>query len=202
VWYPKVAGINNDINFNQRERWSIMSRYLKISYPKGHSCSKGLRWAITYIGKHYGRRANIAGYTDREYFKHGRNFIAKRFGAFSKGAVLSMVKSKGIKDANARQWSYHKRIYVDAYAYIIKLLFKCPPVDMTEVAKLLEGLYQDVCNDSGKGEELERLCSNALLFWQKQMLSLYRANPNASNGSREDADKILTGIIKVDKPLP
>jgi len=179
-----------------------MSQYLKISHPAGDSCSKGLRLSITYIGKHYGRRANREGYSDREYFRCGKNFIAKRFGAFSKTAVLLMVKPKRIKGSNVKQWCYNKRVYAGAYKYILELLLKNPASDKVYVAELLNRLYQDVYDMGENNNELARLCSNALLFWQKEMLGLHLVNSNIPSASKEEAGKILMEIAEVDRPLP
>jgi len=176
-----------------------MSQYLKISYPRLKPSSGGLKMSITYIGKHYGKLANKEGYKSRKYFKYGKKFIAKRFGSFCETAIHLMAEPKRIKNSDKKQWCYNKRIYVKAYDYIIELLFKRRFSDGVYVKELLNSLYQDACRDSNT--ELEHLCSNALLFWQKEMLDLCQFSANFSI-DREDAGKILRGISEVDKPLP
>ena len=179
-----------------------MAQYLKVSSPVGGSCNNSLKRAITYIGTRYGKLANKNGRTNKEYFKGGRDFVAKRFGAFRKTAINHMVMPKKIKNSKNRHWRYHKRIYDEAYGYIIDLLLKCPPDDKNMVKGLLDDLHQDICVKSGEGNGLARHCSNALLFWQKDMLELHKISRNISDDDKEVAGKILVKIVEVDKPLP
>jgi hypothetical protein len=179
-----------------------MAQYLKISYPEVKPRRNGLKEAITYIGKCYGKLANKSGCTDKEYFKSGKKVVAKRCGRFCWSAVSCMVTTKKVKGSNARQWCYHKRIYGKAYRIIVNMLFKSPPCDKEYVAKLLNGLYQDVCDNNKNGLEIKRLCSNALMFWQKEMLGLRQGNQEFPEDVRTAAGKILREIADVDRPLP
>ena len=179
-----------------------MAQYLKISSLKGGSCNTGLKKSIIFIGKRYGRLANKEGHSSKKYFKYGVKFIANKFGAFRKNAIFRMVKPKSIKNSNAKQWCYNKQVYGKAYGYIIKLLLRCQPKDKEYVTELLNNLYHDICKEPKIDSNLERLCSNALIYRQKEMLKLYNNNPKILNYDKEEAGKLLIKIAEFDKPLP
>jgi hypothetical protein len=186
------------------KRRTIMADYLKISYPYSLniSFSKGLKDSLTYIGRHYGKLANKEGYKGKKYLNSGIKFIAKRFGRFCGTPIRLMIEAKRIKNSNNKQWCYNKRIYGDAFGYIVELLRKRLPNDGVYVRELLNNLYRNICKESERGSELARLCSNALLFWQKEMLNLRQAGSNISDNDKGWAGKILRRIDEVDKPLP
>jgi hypothetical protein len=179
-----------------------MAQYLKISSPVGGLRNSGLKRSIIYIGKRYGKLANRDGYKDKEYFKCGIKVIAKLCGAFCKTAILCMVEPKKTKNPDNKKWCYHKQVYGKAYGHIIRLLHKCPPSEKDIVKELLNNLYLDICKKLEKNNGLAHVCSNALLFWQKDMLGLHEIKPNVSINDRKEAGEILRKIIEVDKPLP
>jgi len=175
-----------------------MSQYLNIPSPTGGSCNSNLREVIIYIGKHYGKLAGKKGRPD-EYFKSGIKFISKHFGSFKKTAIRLMVEPKRIKNSRNKRWCYNKRIYGKAYEYIIYLLRKRRPIDEVYITKLFENLYQNICKVVGTGSNLNYLCSDALLYWQKGMLRLHEINAHVSSDDIVIAGKILSKIDEVDK---
>jgi hypothetical protein len=181
-----------------------MSQYLKISNVVAGSVNSGLKQSIEYIGKHYGKLANKKGYDNNAYFKYGVKFIAKQFGRFRKNAIRYMVYPKNIKDSErCKQWCFNKQTYSQAFGYIIDKLLLCPTQDSEYVATLLNKLYETICNNSGSGgSPIERKCSNALIYWQKVMLSQEMIDNSIYQGDRKSAERILGGISEVDKPLP
>lgn len=180
-----------------------MADYLKIYSPVGGKLNSGLKKAITYIGKHYGKLENKEGYKNKEYFKYGRKYIAKQCkGNRCETAILYMVKPDKTKNPDNRLWRYHKRIYMEAYEHIINSLRKCPPSDKDIVKELLNDIYLDICKRLGEDNKPARLCSNALLFWQKDMLDFYNNMPNVSIYYRDIAGKILSKIKNLDNVKP
>jgi len=183
-----------------------MAHYLDIPSSAAGSCNKGLKAAIVYIGKRHGRLKFKEGRKTNKYFISGRNYIAGKFGALRKTAIQRMVYPENLKDPEdpkAKVWYYHKKLYWKAYRYIIRfLLLRCPLEDKEYVFTLLNELYQEVRENTKKGDELERMCSNALIYWQKSMLRTYQTNGYVSNYKREEAGILLNKIIRVDKPLP
>jgi hypothetical protein len=173
-----------------------VAQYLKVSSFTGGSSNSGLKRAITYIGKCYCRRAK------KNYYEYGIKFIAKKFGRFRKNAIRRMVDPLKIKNSDAKQWCYHRQIYGKVYGQIIKLLDKSPPSDKEYVKELLHSLYQDICKNTELGSRLAHLCSDALIFWQKDMLDLQKIKSNISINDRVDVAKILKQIAEFDKPLP
>lgn len=179
-----------------------MAQYVKITSDVAGSSNGALRKAIIYIGKRHGKLANKEGYSSKEYFKCGRDFIAKKCGSFKKTAILRMVEPRRIKGSKAKQWCYNKQAYGKAYSYIISLLLKCPPEDKSYISSLLNMLYQDIRKELEPGSAPERLCSNALIYWQKSMLSIHEISTNVSVDERQEAGKILSKVKAGDKPLP
>ena len=181
-----------------------MAEYLKISYPKGDPPrSNSLKRAITYLGKYYGKLANKNGHTDDDYFINGEIFIARKMGSHRKTAIRRMTESEKGNDPDNRQWYYHRRIYGKAYRNIVRWLRKRLIKDKEDVTKILDDLYRSICKETGeRGNNLERLYSNALVFWQKDMLELFVINPITQIDDIEAAGKILGIIKEVDKPLP
>lgn len=179
-----------------------MSQYIKISSLTGGSCNCNLKSVITYIGKHYGRLANKEGRKNEEYFEGGVKFIIKHCGR-SKEAVRRMIEPKKIKNSKSREWCFNKRFYGKSYAYIVKLLYKkmhhkSKPSDKAYVEELLNKLYQDVCSSLSANNKPDRLYSNALIFWQKDMLELHRINNKVSEDNNKETGKIITEITEVD----
>jgi tetratricopeptide (TPR) repeat protein len=166
-----------------------MTKYLEIFYPEGSSCNRGLIIVIIYIAKHYGKQANL---------ECGIRYIAKHlyFGSLEdrEEAIYRMIKSKKITNSKNRKWRYHRRIYGEAYEYIVKLLRNCP-------RNVVKNLLNDIHNELGTGNKLEQ-CSDAILYWQKKMLKLHISDPNVSIYNKEDAKKILDKINDVDKHFP
>jgi len=176
-----------------------MAQYLKIPSPTGGSCNRNLKKVIRYIGMHYGKLANKKDLEEDEYYVSGLNFIAKRFGSFQKNAIRLMVEPNRIKKSKNRQWCFNKRIYVKAYYYITKLLRKRLPIDEVYITDLFKILYQNIYFVINTDSNLNCLCSDALLHWQKGMLALHEVNSNVSENDRDKAGEILRKIEKVDK---
>lgn len=109
-----------------------MGAYIKISYSStvAGKSNRGLKEAIEYIGKRYGKLANVEGLSSKRYEKAGIAYIAKRFGHFRKSAVKYMIYPKKIKNSESRQWCYNKQIYVRAYKLILGYLLDAPAKDM------------------------------------------------------------------------
>lgn len=182
----------------------------------------GLKRSIIYIGKHRDilkewRKEYIEKYyaslkelseeerhkMEKEYFKCGIEIIAKNVrGSFVKTAIRCMVKPGKAKKNYNKKWCYHKRIYGEAYGEIIRLLFKlfhkCPSNDKDYIKELLNDLYLNICKESEVGNELERSCSNTLLYWQKNMLELFKNQNYVSIYNKEGARGILKKIEDVD----
>jgi hypothetical protein len=189
-----------------------MARYLAIDSNLGKPSNSGLRESIIYIGKHYGKLANKTSCKNEQYLECGMKYIAKhafkakRFGIlhFRKVAIRYMFKSNQIKnDSGNRRWYYHKRMYVEAYDYIIYLLLQISYDDnnFIKVKEFLNNHYKDICNKLGAGKKLDPSCSNALIYWQKKMLELHISKPIVSISNRKCAGNILDKIAEVDKPL-
>lgn len=172
-----------------------MGAYIKISSDKAGSCNSGLKQSIVYIGKKYGRLANKEGATSKQYLKSGIAFVAKKFGRMRHNAIKYMIFPKRIKNSTKKQWNFNKQTYARAFSLIVDYLLKAAPEDKEYVYDLLNKLYQD---SSGYGDDVERICSDALIYWQKKMLSVNRNNPEIG----EDAGIMLRDIERYDKPLP
>jgi len=201
-----------------------MERYIKITSIVGGSCNANLKTAIIYIGEHKAiikewredhieeHYASLKKLSEEErkkkrkaYFKFGIRIIAKGLGRLRNRAVRCMVKPEIIK--GYKRWHYNEQTYAKAFKYVIDLLElfknKCPPNDRDYLINLIDGLYQQINNNPAlAGEELERVYSNAFLFWQKDMLNFCRNYPTSPEKDKKSAGKILRELNDVDKPLP
>jgi len=192
-------------------------QYLDICSPLGESPNIVLRDSIKYIGKYFGKLANKKGCRDWQYLKSGIEYIVKKrikSSLFKKmqsreTVIYKMIVSKKIKNSSNRKWSYHRRIYGEAYGCIIATLFEILRndknknsgkinKDFVEINKFLNNQFQK----NNQNNNLEPTCSNALIFDQKNMLDLHKNDPNVFKYNREDAKRILDKIIEVDMPLP
>ena len=174
-----------------------MGAYVKISYSSKitGNYNFGLRHSFVYIGRRYGKLANIEGLDDNQYLKEGIAYIAKKIGKYRKSAIKYMIYPKKIKDSINKQWCYHKQVYAKAYFLILEHLFNAPPKDMDYVYILLITLYYENCNSKN---DVNKMCSDALLYWQKKMLYLNRND--VTDG--ENSGILLRDILKYDKMLP
>jgi len=211
-----------------------MADYLKISSPNG-SRNTSLEKAIIYIGEHrallkewrneyiekHFTAANKLSEEERrkkkkEYLNCGIKIITKHLGRFRITPIRYMIEpKKKFKNLNNSLWLYHKRIYARAFKEIVDSLSDlhqiCPPSEKKALTGILEELYQLICNDqdvkSTEKEGLERLYSNTLLFWQKDMLKTRRTKRFPKDRGDKNSDNVVAGEIleqinKVDKPLP
>lgn len=172
-----------------------MGAYLKLDY----SCSynRGMRKALIYIGRNYGKHKHKNECTDYEYYNSGVEYVAKKFGRFRKNAIRYMVYPKKIKESNNKRWYFNKQIYVKAYSVIVDCLLKSKGDDRAEVLRLLTDLFIE---SKIIDPQAERVCSNALIFWQKKMLSVNCIHQN--NATAIEANTILRDIEKSDKRIP
>lgn len=172
-----------------------MGAYLKLDY----SCSynRGMKKALIFIGRCYGKHKHKNVCSDNEYYNSGVKFIAKKFGRFRNNAIKYMVYPKKIKNSNNKRWCFNKQIYVRAYSMIVDCLLKSKGDDRKEVLWLLTDLFIESKNID---PEAERVCSNALVFWQKRMLSVNSIHKDSVTAT--EANTILQGIEKFDQPIP
>ena len=150
-----------------------MAQYIKISSELATSCNTGLKKSITFIGKRYGKLAYKGGFKSNEYLKSGVRYIAKRFGRFRISAIKYMYEPKDIKGREAKEWCFNKQVYAKAYSLIVDLLLKSAPEDRNYIYDLLNQLYRESLHHD---PSIQRVCSNALIYIQKRMLSLNRNN--------------------------
>ena len=171
-----------------------MGAYVKISFSSqlAGNYNSALSQSFIYIGKKYGKLANVPGLDDRRYLREGIAYIARKLGKYRKSAVNNMIYPKKIKNSINKQWCFHKGTYAKAYSLILDHLLKSPPSDMRYVRQLLIALYR---GDSGGGK---KMCSDALIYLQKIMLSLNRNH--VTNGANSGI--ILRDVLKYDKPIP
>lgn len=173
-----------------------MGAYLKLDYNTT-STNKGLKKAITYIGKYNGKYAYKEGLKNSEYLKGGIKYVAKKFGRLRGNAIRSMIYAKNIKATGNKRWCFNKQTYVKAYHFIVKTLLKCQGGNREEVILLLKNLYNEAKQvDDGA----EKVCSNALIFWQMKMLNINSLNSNKNVAS--ESENIYNSIKKYDKPIP
>jgi len=203
-----------------------MESYLKITSNIGGSRNVNLERAIMYIGEHKAiikewRKTYIEehyaalrklGETEWDknkdnYFKCGVKIVAKCLGRFRKNAVRYMVYPKTIKKSDNKQWYYNEQTYANAFGCIIdfleRFLRKCPPNEKDYLKNLINELYQQIRNNQMVvGVNLKPMYSNALLYRQKDMLTLHANNLSKPEKERKSAEKILREIEGVDRPFP
>ena len=102
-----------------------------------------------------------------------------------------------MKNSANKQWRFNKQIYGRAYSQIVSLLLNAPIEDKEFIHDLLHRLYNETFNvdaDSAK------MCSNALIFWQKRMLQINSMHNDSDIA--EHSIRIYNSINKNDTPLP
>ena len=174
-----------------------MAEYLMISSLFGYY-NHGLKKALIYIGKYYGRLNRNKVYKNDKYLECGIKFVSKKFG-YKKSPIRCMIKHKKIKESdNTQVWYFHKNNFQKIYRYIVRLINKlyiklcknniCD--DRLFILELMKNLLQDVNKDINENNDLSRTYSNALVLKQKNMLELYR-----NNYQRPENERILAGNI-------
>jgi hypothetical protein len=175
-----------------------MGQNLKVVYNTPSATNSALKDAITYVGKRRGKLANRNGYENKDYLKYGVKYIAKKFGNFNISKIKRMYLAEKIENSPNKRWIFNKRIYADAYKQIVDVLLdkECKE-DTVYICELLQRLYAETQIVDPK---VSKYCSNALIYYQKEMLNLSAIDKNLENAV--SASKILKQIEDTDERIP
>lgn len=173
-----------------------MSRYLKLDY-KTPGTNEALKEAIAYIGRYYGKHACESDIKNSEYLKDGVKYVARKFGRFRIKAIKTMIYAKKISGSDNRRWCFNKQTFVGAYGLIIEKLLERKGDDAKEVMMLLERLYNETKQHDPKAE---KVCSNALIYWQMKILHVNSLHENSDVAYA--AERMYKGVVNKDKQIP
>jgi len=191
-----------------------MGQNLKLAFNTPSLTNEGLKEALICIGKHYGKGklANKSNHDNKYYLKRGVNYIAKKFGKFNIGNIRAMYKAKIklrkviINDELPTNeympmhiWTFNKRIYADAYYEIVQCLKKASKTD-----PYIDDILQKLFAETKKiNPAVENRCSNALIYFQKEMLTINKISLQGGGTIAEKSIYILNKLNKtVDYVLP
>ena len=175
-----------------------MSRYLKIEYNATTS-DTGLKEALIFIGKHYVTNINVdyqKNHRESYYLKKGINYIAKLLGRFNRSAIKCMIFPKNMKGKENKEWWFNIKLYSKAYKLILQKLLETSHDEREEVLALLNKLYKS----NPDNPNIQRMCSDALIYWQMRMLNVNKVNPDYFKA--KNSLEIYEKIKSVDKPIP